>query len=179
MNTGLISTRYATALLKYSVELNQQKEVYSALRFFLKVYGNVLELRKALHTNSITKSEKKNILIAACGGNVPSSLSEMIELVVKNERHGLINNIALRYIDLYRERFNIQHGKLVTAIPLDEKTKERFIKRIESIINKELEIETEVDPDIIGGFLLYLDDQRLDASISGKLNRIRSELKNL
>jgi F-type H+-transporting ATPase subunit delta len=57
--------------------------------------------------------------------------------------------------------------------------KERFIKRIESIIDKELEMETEVDPDIIGGFLLYLDDHRLDASVSGKLNRIRSALKNL
>ena len=179
MNTGLISTRYATALLEYSVESNQQEAVYSELKFFLKVYGNVPELRQALQTHSIVKSEKKKIIIAACGGNIPSTLDEMLDLIIKNERQLLIDYIALRYIDLYRERFNIQHGKLVTAIPLDEKTKERFIKRIESIINKELEIETEVDPDIIGGFLLYLDDQRLDASISGKLNRIRSELKNL
>jgi F-type H+-transporting ATPase subunit delta len=179
MNTGLISTRYATALLKYSVELNQQKEVYSALRFFLKVYGNVLELRKALHTNSVTKSEKKKIFITACGGTVPSSLREMLELVMKNERHGLLHYIALRFVDLYRERFNIQHGKLVTAVSMDEETKEHFVKRIESIIDKRLEIEAEVDPDIIGGFLLYLDDHRLDASVSGKLNRIRSKVKKM
>jgi len=179
MNTGLISTRYATALLEYSVESNQQEEVYSALKFFLKVYGNVPELRQALQTHSIVKSEKKKIIISACGENVPSTLDEMIELVVKNERQGLIDYIALRYIDLYRERFNIQHGKLVTAVSMDETTKERFIKRIESIIDKELEIETEVEPDIIGGFLLYLDDHRLDASISGKLNRIRRKVKKI
>jgi F-type H+-transporting ATPase subunit delta len=62
---------------------------------------------------------------------------------------------------------------------MDEETKERFVKRIESIIDKRLEIEAEVDPDIIGGFLLYLDDHRLDASVSGKLNRIRSKVKKM
>ncbi len=179
MNTGLISTRYATALLKYSIELNQQKEVYAALKFFLKVCGNVPELEQALRTHTITKSDKMKIIISACGGNVPSSLSEMIELIIKNERHELIDYIALRYIDLYRERFNIQHGKLVTAVSMDDQTKERFVKRIERIIDKELEMETEVDPEIIGGFLLYLDDHRLDASISGKLNRIRRKVKKL
>ena len=179
MNTGLISTRYATALLKYSIELNQQKEVYSALKFFLKVYGNVPELREALQTHSIVKSEKKKIIIAACGGNIPSTLDEMLDLIIKNERQLLIDYIALRYIDLYRERFKIQHGKLVTAVSMDEETKEHFVKRIESIIDKRLEIEAEVDPDIIGGFLLYLDDHRLDASVSGKLNRIRSKVKKM
>lgn len=179
MNTGLISTRYATAMLEYAVELNQQKEVYSALKMFLEVHGNVLELRKALHTHTILKADKKSIIVVACGGNVPSSLSEMIDLVIKNDRQELLDYIALRYIDLYRERFNIQHGKLITAVSIDEKTKERFVKRLEKFIDKELEIDTEVNPDIIGGFVLYLDDHRLDASISGKLSRIRSDVKNM
>lgn len=179
MNTGLISTRYATALLEHSIELNQQEEVYSALKFFLVVCGDVPELRKSLHTQSVSKGEKMKMVISACGGNLPSALSEMIVLVMKNERLGLLDYIALRYIELYRERFNIQHGKLVTAIPIDEETKKRFVKRIEGIIDKHLEMETEVDPNIIGGFLLYLDDHRLDASVAGKLNYLRSEVKNL
>ena len=77
------------------------------------------ELREALQTHSIAKSEKKKIIIAACGGNVPSTLDEMLDLIIKNERQVLIDYIALRYIDLYRERFNIQHGKLVTAVSMD------------------------------------------------------------
>lgn len=179
MNTGLISTRYATALLDFAIELNQQKEVYSALKFFLEVYGNVIELRKALYTHTVQKTDKKSIIVAACGGNVPSSLSEMIDLVIKNDRQDLLDYMALRYIDLYRERFNIQHGKLVTAVSIDEKMKERFIKRLEGFIDKVLEIDTEVNPDIIGGFVLYLDDYRLDASISGKLSRIKRDVKNM
>ena len=99
MNTGLISTRYAAALLKYAIELDQQKDVYSALKFLLKVCGNVPELREALQTHSIAKSEKKKIIIAACGGNVPSTLDEMLDLIIKNERQVLIDYIALRYID--------------------------------------------------------------------------------
>ncbi len=179
MNIGLISTRYATALLDYAVELNQQNEVYSALKIFFEVYGNVPELRKALHTHTVIKEDKKGIIIAACGGDVPSSLNEMADLILKNDRQELLDYIALRYIDLYRERFNIQHGKLITAVPIDDKTKQRFIDRIESIIDKELEIETEVEPDIIGGFMLHLDDYRWDASVSGKLNRLRSKVKSM
>jgi F-type H+-transporting ATPase subunit delta len=101
----------------------------------------------------------------------------MIDLILKNKREEMIRNIALRFIELYRERYHIQYGKLVTAVPIDPEREKHFISHIQKIVGGKLEVDPVVDPDIIGGFILNLGDNRWDASISGELTRIRSKLK--
>ncbi len=177
MNRGLISTRYATALLDFASVSHQEKEVYEILKTFSEVYMQVPLLRNSLANSAISRQNKKKILFTSIGKDVPSSLDKMINLILKNEREEVIVNIALRYIDLYRQRFNIQYGKLITAVPINKANEEKFISRISDIVGENLEIESIVDPEIIGGFVLHLDDYRWDASISGKLIRIKSKIK--
>jgi len=88
----------------------------------------------------------------------------------------MIRYIALRFIELYREKYHIQYGKLVTAVPIDPEREEQFIRRIQTIVGEKLEVDPAVDPDIIGGFVLSLGDDRWDASIAGELARIRSNM---
>ncbi|MPN62069.1 ATP synthase subunit delta [bioreactor metagenome] len=103
----------------------------------------------------------------------------MIDLILKNERETLLQYIALRFVELYREKFNIQYGKLITAFSIDETKERQLIARIQKITGSELEIESVVDADIIGGFVLNLGDYRWDASVQGELTRIRSRFKSL
>lgn len=177
MNSGLISSRYAYTLLEYAVALGQQEEVYTALKIFSELFLQTRPLRRAIENPSIALQDKKKIIVTACGNNVPSSLDQMIDLILKNKREGMIRNIALRFIELYRERYHIQSGKLVTAVPIDPEREKQFIRRIQKIVGGKLEVDPVVDPDIIGGFVLSLGDNRWDASISGELTRIRSQLK--
>lgn len=177
MNTGLISSRYAHTLLEYAVALGQQEEVYTAMKIFSELFMQTRPLRRAIQNPSIALQDKKKIIVTACGNNVPASLEKMIDLILKNKREEMIRNIALRFIELYRERYHIQSGKLVTAVPIDPEREEQFICRIQKIVGGKLEVDPVVDPDIIGGFVLNLGDNRWDASISGELTRIRSTLK--
>lgn len=179
MDRGLISTRYARSLLDYATETGQQKEVYESLKTLSEVFWKVPEIRVALTNSSIKKEKKKEILNTATGGNAPSSLDKMADLVFHNEREDLIQYIALRYVELYRERFNILHGKLVTAVPLDSNENKSFLKRIQKLVDEKLELDPVVEPDLIGGFVLHLDDFRWDASVAGELTRIKSHLKKI
>lgn len=179
MNTGLISTRYAKALLDYAIASGQQQEVYARMQTLSSMFIEVPALRRALSGSMYPKEKKRSILETACGGDLPSSLEKMIALILENEREELIQYIALRYAELYRSRFNIQYGKLVTAVPIDEETQKRFITRIKQIVGGTIEVEPIVDPAIIGGFILYLDDDRWDASMAGELFRIRNRFKTL
>lgn len=176
MNTGHISSRYATALLDYSIEMRQQEEVYATMKLLSAVFLEVPELRSAMQDPSIRGSDKIEFIRTACGSTLPSSLEKMIGLIVKNEREEHLQFITQRFIDLYRNRFKLQAGKLVTAVPVDPKTEKKLFDRISQITGEELEVETVVDSGIIGGFILNLDDFRWDASISGELQRIKTEL---
>lgn len=176
MNTGHISTRYATALLDYAIEKGQQEEVYAKMKLLAEVFLEVPELRLALQDLSIPKKDKANIIRTACGGELPSALDEMNGLILKNEREEHLQSITQRFIDLYRIRFQLQAGKLITAVPVDDTTKSKLVERIQQVTGEELEIETEVNPGIIGGFILKLDDFRWDASVTGELQRIKHSL---
>ena len=55
---------------------------------------------------------------------------------------------------------------------------EKFLSRIEKIVEEIIELETETNPDIIGGFILQLGDYRWDASLSGELTRLKNTIKD-
>lgn len=177
MNTGLISTRYAKALLDHATALGEQEEVYAKVKMLASMFIEVPSLKRALLGTSNTKEKKISILRTACGGELPPSLERMFRLIMKNEREEFIHYIALRFNELYRVRYNIQYGKVITAIPMDKETEKRFTDRIREIVGAQLELHPIVDPSIIGGFVLYLDNYRWDASVTGKLSRIRNHFK--
>ncbi|SFK94486.1 F0F1 ATP synthase subunit delta [Proteiniphilum acetatigenes] len=177
MNTGLISSRYADSLLQYAVSLGQQEEVYDKMKLLSEMFMKMPRLRSAIINPSLPGREKKKILVTACGGGMPSSLSKMIDLILKNEREEALQYIALRFIDLYREKFDIQSGRLVTAISIDHETEQQLVTRIQKMVKTNVEMESVTDPGIIGGFILTLGDFRWDASISGELARIRNKFR--
>lgn len=177
MDSGLISFRYANALLEYAAGQHQEEEVYERMKLLSGVYFRMQELRRVLMNPSVLRKDKQAILLTACGGNVPSSLSGMIDLILKNEREEAILSIAQRFIDLYRDKFQIRSGRLVTAAAIDEATTQQLIARIRKIVGMKIEMETTVDPEILGGFVLSIGDYRWDASVAGELNRIRKKFK--
>ncbi len=180
MNTGLISSRYATALLDYAIASDQQDEVYARMKTLSEVFVSVPEFKNALYNSSIFKEDKKKIILTACGGDIiPSSLDKMIDLILENEREEVLQFIALKYVDIYRDRFKIMYGKLITAVPFSKENELKFLSRIKNIVKENLEIEPIVDPKIVGGFILYLNDYRWDASVLGELTRIKGNLKKL
>ncbi len=178
MNTGLISSRYANTLLNFSSEKGDQNEVYGRMKFLSEVFLRTRILRRTLDDRSIHSSDKKKFLITACGGNIPESLDKMLDLILKNEREDILHFIALQYIKIYRKRYKIQSAKLTTAHSMSNEEIEKFLSRIEKIVEEIIELETETNPDIIGGFILQLGDYRWDASLSGELTRLKNTIKD-
>jgi F-type H+-transporting ATPase subunit delta len=83
----------------------------------------------------------------------------------------------LKYIDFYRDRLNIYSGKLITATAIDAKLEKKLISVIENRKEGTLELHKEVNPDLIGGFILEVDNTRWDASIKRQLQAIMNGLK--
>ena len=113
MDRGLLSTRYATALLEFAIENDQQKEVYDGMKILSAVYLQMPKLHSMLTDSSLPLEDKKRLLNTATGAVMPYSLEKMIDLIFKHEREELIHYIALRYIDLYRERNSIIMASLL------------------------------------------------------------------
>jgi F-type H+-transporting ATPase subunit delta len=85
--------------------------------------------------------------------------------------------MANSYITLYRQQKNVISGRLITATTVNSETEKKMRRMVESRTMGNVEFVSEVNPDIIGGFILEYDTYRLDASVKSKLQSILSQLK--
>ena len=177
MDIGVISVRYARALLKSAIDQKLDEQVYHEMQLIAKCYVDVPQLRQTIDNPMIAK-DKKQILLTTAAGPLASQLTQsFIALVLKEDRENVIQFMANSYITLYRKQKNVIRGKLTTAARVSAETEQKMRQMVESKTQGTVEFETEVDPDIIGGFILEYDTFRMDASVKSRLNTILTQLK--
>lgn len=176
MDIGVISVRYARALLKYSTEACLEAQVYQDMQAIAESYIEVPELRLTIDNPMLDKESKEALMITAAGREVTTITKDFIKLVLKEDRENVMQFIANSYITLYRKQKNIIRGKLITAAEVTPAMEQKMRLLVENNSNGTVEFETEVKPDIVGGFILEYDTYRMDASVKSKLNSILSKL---
>ena len=172
MNDGKISIRYAKALLFSAKEAKVEDKVYSEMITLESAFAQIQLLKQAMTNPTLTKEEKIK-LINSIFNNKASKLTQgFITLVVENSREDYFYRIALSYQELYRKEKNIVVTHLTTAIELNESLKKKIISSVEEQEKSKVELREEINPDIIGGYILDIDGKRLDASIIRQLSKL-------
>ena len=177
MDIGVISMRYARALLKSATDQKLEDAVYQEMMTVAKSYLDVPALRHTIDNPMLSKDKKEALLIVAAGEKPCTLTKSFIALVLKEDRENVMQFMANSYITLYRKQKNVIRGKLTTAARVSAQTEQKMRQMVESKTNGTVEFETEVNPDIIGGFILEYDTYRMDASVKSKLNNILNQLK--
>lgn len=172
MNNGKISIRYAKALLSSAKEAKVEEQVYSEMTTLDSAFAQIQLLKQAMTNPTLTKEEKIKLLNSVFNNKASKLTQGFITLVVENGREDYFHRIALSFQELYRKDKNIVVTHLTTAIELDEPLKKKIIQSVEEQENSKVELRTEVNPDIIGGYILDIDGKRLDASIIRQLSKL-------
>jgi F-type H+-transporting ATPase subunit delta len=179
---GTLSSRYARALYAYALDNSEEEKVYDEMKFLSHGFLSVPELKKIMQNPVLPLYTKLQILETASGGNVTECSKHFYEFIFSKEKHDLLLYIASAYLSVYRKAKNIVYVDLITAVEPDNE----FIESVRRHILKEyndnivVEMSINLNPDIIGGFILNVDGKQLDLSIKGELKNIRkSILKNL
>ena len=178
MDIGVISVRYARALLKSATDAHIEDAVYQQMQLLAKSYIEVPALRQTIDNPMLSKDKKEMLLLTAIGGEQATPLTKaFVALVLQEDRESMIQFMANSYVTLYRKQKNIIRGKLTTAVAVAPETEQKMRQMVESKTQGTVEFETEVNPDIVGGFILEYDTFRMDASVQSKLRDILNTLK--
>lgn len=172
MNNGKISIRYAKALLSSAKEAKVEEKVYSEMVTLESAFSQIDLLKQAMSNPTLTKEEKIKLLNSIFNNKTSNLTKSFISLVVDHGREDYFYRIALSYQDLYRKDKNIVVTHLTTAVEADDKIKKQIIKSVEVSENSKVELRTEINPDIIGGYILDIEGKRLDASIIRQLSKL-------
>jgi len=175
MNESKISVRYARALFELAIEKNILDKVCQDMQLISEIC--TLPETKELLTSPIVKpSLKSDILRKMLENSVDKATLSLIGLVVKNGRENFIPAIARVFISETMKYKGITKSVLTTATTVDSKIKQQIIDMISDIFKTKVELEENVDSEIVGGFILKVDDNYIDASVRNKLRKIKKEL---
>lgn len=181
MSVVRIATRYAKSLIEMAMEQGKLEQVYADMQSLHEAVKN-RELQ-LMFKNPIIQADKKEAVVNALfGGKVDPLTLAYLSLLIRKGREQYLPEIVAEAISQYKKVKGVSVVRLTSAAPLDQATLDAIRDRLlaSKTTADSLEIETAVDPSLIGGFVIQYDDKRYDASLASKLAKLRTEFtKNL
>ena len=166
MDTGIVATRYAKALLRYATEQGQAEAVYREMNRLAESLMALPRLSAALDNPVVTAADKVSLLVEAAGGEakVSDAGRRFVRLVVESGRAEAMLFIAKAY------------GRLTVAQPLSPALTEKLRQLLEKETRCSVDFEVVCRDEIGGGFVLEYDNKRLDASLTRRIAMMRRQL---
>ena len=179
--------RYAKAWLAYAQQTGTEEKMHALVERLSAQLEASPRLRQALQSPVVRAEEKLQLLCTAATTSArdaqqvqPTSVNReftrFLTLVMRNHREEYLRFICLTFLHLYRQAHHIGVGRLTTAVPVSPEVAERIRSRAASIIHaQQMQLITEVNPQIVGGFLFDINHYRLDASVATQLKQITQQ----
>lgn len=178
MNEGIITSRYAKALYQAGEEDALTVEVKKDIELIQQIINESPEFNEFILNPIYKEKEKIRLMNEIFQGNIHELTLRFLIMLVNNKRVQFLNFICFTYLQLYKKEKGIKEGTLITAHELNKEQSEEIGNYIRKKFKLDIEFKELIDPSLIGGFKLRIDDNQIDASIASKIHKIRTELIN-
>ncbi len=174
---GLVAKRYAEALfdLALSNGLPCAEKWANDLQRVVDTLGDE-QFYRYLESPKVPFTKKRDLLNRAFGPVVDREVLNLFLLLVQGHKVSSVMPVNDEYLELLKQYKGIVTAYVTTAIPLPEDIKRKISIRLGSILGKTVELNTQVNPDIIGGLVIKLGDRLIDGSVATRLARLRDSL---
>ncbi|MBE4948623.1 ATP synthase F1 subunit delta [Chryseobacterium culicis] len=177
MLTSKVAKRYAQGLLDFTNESGQTATVFSEMKDVVKIMKESADLNKFFMTPYIDSKKKIEVANEIFKGLSVSS-QNLISLVIKHGRENQLKNIAQEFINKVEDLSGVQRVTLTTATSLSKENIDQIL-RSTNLVNADsnFDLKVIVKPEILGGYVLRVGDQQVDASVKTKLNQVKKDFQ--
>lgn len=176
MDQSAITVRYAKAFFSLAKEKNMLDKAKTDIEMVLGICKQSADFILFLES-PVVKSSKKAALIKTIFSKSVNELTlNFLLLITENKREDHIPGICRNFLDLTRKDQNIKSAILTTAAEVSAETTKDIEKLLGKQLNATIELSLKVNPDILGGLVLRLDDNQYDASVATQLKKIKQNL---
>jgi len=172
---SVVDRVYANALFEAARDKGRLDAVRDQLLEVVDAEAQVPELRELLRNPRLDPRARAAALEDVLG-DAEELLRNFLLLLADKGRTGQLEEIAREFERLVAEHEGIVHAELTTAVELSDDEATKLLGRIEQASGRKVEATRRVDPDLIGGIVLQVGSHRLDASVRGRLERLRRQL---
>lgn len=176
MLTSKVAKRYAQGLLDFTQESGNTESVFNEMKDIVKIMSQSKDLNQFFSTPIIDARKKEAIALEIFKDFSPVA-KNIIRLVIKQGRESQLKGIAQEFINKVEDIKGTQRISLTSASKLSEKNIQKIIADSKMVNVTNYDLETIIKPEILGGYILRVGDQQIDASVRTKLSNIKKEFQ--
>ena len=175
-NISHIAVPYAKALFDFTLEKDAVEIVYADMQALTSLCRSNRDFLLMLKS-PILKTEKKQKIIAAIFKEAASDITRgFLKIITAKRRESLLPDMAMAFIELYKDYKGILTTVVKTAVPITEEIRKKILEVMSTQATGKVDLVEEINEELIGGFVLQWKDMQYDASILNEINKMRKAM---
>lgn len=171
------AVRYAKAILELANQNGTTDKVNSDMTLMQDAWLQSKDLQIFL-TNPVIKQEMKRNALLEVFPQAQKETNALFELLYQNKRFDILYAITQKFQELLLVQNGIVKATVTTAIPMTAELEKQVLEKAKQMTSHQVVLDHKVDESIIGGFILRVGDQQLNASVASRLQEIKREIIN-
>ena len=174
-NNASIARPYAKAVFDLAQETGTFDAWTTAL-VNLAAIGNDESFKTLVNDPRVDGSKVAELLIDLSKDTLPEGGTNLINLLVQNDRIGALTNIGQQYADLVAKAQALVNAEVVSAMALTKDQKLSLTSALEARLGMKVKLEESIDPDLVGGAIVKAGDMVIDGSVKGRIEKLTTAL---
>ncbi|KIA83233.1 ATP synthase F1 subunit delta [Kaistella solincola] len=177
MVTSKVAKRYAQGLLNFTQESGITASVLPEMKDLVNTIEKSRELQNFFGSPIVDLKKKVSIAREIFKDFSPVTRN-LLEMVIKHGREAHLRNIGQEFINKVEDMNGVQRITLTSATALSQENIQNILKSTDLVNHQnQFEVKSIINPEILGGYILRVGDQQVDASVKSKLNRLKKEFQ--
>lgn len=173
-----VASRYAKSLIDLAIETKQLEEVRNDMRLIKAVCKSNPDFVNLLESPIVKTDKKMAILTSIFEGKISIITQTFLKLIATKRRESYIDDMAISFDEMYKSYLNITTVKVESAIKLDDNSRNQILEIVKQSTKGEIELVEKVNPELIGGFILTINDTQVDQSVRRRLSELKKNFSN-
>ena len=174
-----IAEKYAQALFELVTEENELEDIAAEFAEVIEIAQENEELNQVLNHPKLSYDQKKEIVNKIFKGQISTDLFNFLKLLIDKKRIEFLDEIYEEFKSLVEDQENRLEVKVTAPLELSTTQKNNLKTKLGNILDKDITLELEIEPDLIGGLILKIGDKVIDGSIRNYLQEMKLDLQTL
>lgn len=172
----IVAKRYSSALMKLASSDAELNGIYENLVLVYETIDSSVEMKEFISHPSIAKSDKKEVLAEIFGNKISKDVLNFLYILLDRNRIFALGAVINSLRDLMNKKYNILVIRAISAVELSDEMKAKLKSKLETIYQKQINLDTKVDENLIAGMVLKIGDKIIDGSVKTRLDSMKRAL---
>lgn len=172
----IASKRYSQSLFEAALEQDKLDITFEELAGLKRVIEDNQAFFKVLEYPFITLNEKNKIINEVFSKSFDVIICDFLKVLIEKDRMYILNEVLRDFEELYYDYRQVLKVQVTTAYELEEDYREKLLSKLKEVFKQDIVMDVRIDPDIVGGLYIRAKDKTIDATVRGKLDRMKDNL---